>query len=166
IPAIFISMESLPVLPSGKINRLALPSPQQGTLGRREQLVRPRNAIEEKLCSIWCEVLELDEVGIDDNFFDVGGHSLSGMRVLARVRRDLRVDIPIRRLFDHPTIGELAVEVARKAEQANQGTKPVEVSNGESSSLLDVLRTGLRALSSEERDALLTSLLAEKSAKS
>jgi hypothetical protein len=85
---------------------------------------------------------------------------------LARVRRDLRVDIPIRRLFDHPTIGELAVEVARKAEQANQGTRPVEVSNGESSSLLDVLRTGLRALSSEERDALLTSLLAEKSAKS
>jgi amino acid adenylation domain-containing protein len=166
IPAIFIPMESLPVLPSGKINRLALPSPQQGSLGRREQLVRPRNAIEEKLCSIWCEVLELDEVGIDDNFFDVGGHSLSGMRVLARVRRDLRVDIPIRRLFDHPTIGELAVEVARKAEQANQGTKPVEVSNGESSSLLDVLRTGLRALSSEERDALLTSLLAEKSAKS
>jgi len=166
IPAIFIPMESLPVLPSGKINRLALPSPQQSSLGRREQLVRPRNAIEEKLCSIWCEVLELDEVGIDDNFFDVGGHSLSGMRVLARVRRDLRVDIPIRRLFDHPTIGELAVEVARKAEQANQGTKPVEVSNGESSSLLDVLRTGLRALSSEERDALLTSLLAEKSAKS
>jgi amino acid adenylation domain-containing protein len=166
IPAIFIPMESLPVLPSGKINRLALPSPQQGSLGRREQLVRPRNAIEEKLCSIWCEVLELDEVGIDDNFFDVGGHSLSGMRVLARVRRDLRVDIPIRRLFDHPTIGELAVEVARKAEQANQGTRPVEVSNGESSSLLDVLRTGLRALSSEERDALLTSLLAEKSAKS
>lgn len=163
VPAFFIPMESLPVLPSGKINRLELPNPQLEPFGRRERLVRPRNAIEEKLCSIWCEVLELDEVGIEDNFFDVGGHSLAGMRVLARVRRDLRVDISIRRLFDHPTIEELAAEMA-KAEQASQGSAPVNVSGAESSSMLDLLRTGLRALPQDEMDALLASLLAEKAA--
>jgi acyl carrier protein len=154
----------MPVLPSGKIDRLALPNPQLKTFGRRVRLVRPRNEIEERLCSIWREVLELDDVGIEDDFFDVGGHSLSGMRVLARVRRDFRVDIPIRRLFDHPTIGELAAEVA-KAEQTSQGNAPVDVTAAGSSALLDVLRTELSALSPDEMDALLTSLRAKRAAK-
>jgi acyl-coenzyme A synthetase/AMP-(fatty) acid ligase/acyl carrier protein len=164
VPAFFVPIESMPVLPSGKIDRLALPKPQLEPFGRRVRLVRPRNEIEERLCSIWREVLEQDDIGIEDDFFDVGGHSLSGMRVLARVRRDFRVDIPIRRLFDHPTIGELAVEVAR-AEQTSQGNAPVDVTAAGSSVLLDVLRAQLRALSPDEMDALLTSLVAKSAAK-
>jgi acyl carrier protein len=164
VPAFFVPIESMPVLPSGKIDRLALPNPQLEPFGRRVRLVRPRNEIEERLCSIWREVLEQDDIGIEDDFFDVGGHSLSGMRVLARVRRDFHVDIPIRRLFDHPTIGELAVEVAR-AEQTSQGNAPVDVAAAGSSVLLDVLRAQLRALSPDEMDALLTSLVAKSAAK-
>jgi surfactin family lipopeptide synthetase A len=99
-------------------------------------------------------------------FFDLGGHSLTAMRVLARVRRDFRVDIPIRRLFDNPTIAALSVEVG-KQEHAGAGIHlaPIAVTTESSPALLDALRAGLSSLSPEQVNALVESVMAERRSK-
>jgi len=124
-------------------------------------IVDGRTEIEAKLSSIWQEVLELDRVSIYDNFFDLGGHSLSGMRVLARMRRDFHIDIPIRSLFDKPTIAELALEL--EEHKANGAAMRIAgiVPGAPASAMLDVLRAELSKLSSEEVDGLLQSIRAE-----
>ena len=73
----------------------------------------PRTVTEEVLAGIWAETLRLDRVGITDGFFEAGGHSLLATRVVARVRRDLGVELPLRALFEHATLGELAAEIDR-----------------------------------------------------
>ena len=113
IPAVFIELQCMPLLPSGKIDRSALPSPSPGPLAKRRTIVHGRSEIEKGLTSIWQEVLEIGDVSINDNFFDLGGHSLGALRVLARVRRDFHVDVPIRSMFNGPTIADLALEVEK-----------------------------------------------------
>ena len=164
IPAVFVELQCMPLLPSGKIDRSALPSPSSDSLAKRRTIVHGRTEIEKRLTSIWQEVLEIDDISIDDNFFDLGGHSLSGMRVLARVRRDFHVDVPIRSLFERPTIADLALEVEKlKA----QGTTVQTIAPGSprSSALVDILRAELTSLSPDQMDAILQSVLAEKKAR-
>jgi acyl carrier protein len=166
IPAVFIELQRMPLLPSGKIDRIALPSPSPGFLAKRRMIVRGRTEIEKRLISIWQEVLELCDVSIDDNFFDLGGHSLGGLRVLARVRRDFYVDVPIRRLFEGPTIAELAVEVEKlKAEDTTVQLAPIAPHSPGSSALFNILRAELGALSADQMDAILQSVLVEKNAR-
>jgi acyl carrier protein len=166
IPAVFIELESMPLLPSGKIDRMSLPSPRLEALVEGRTIVQPRTEIEKGLSSIWQEVLEVDQASIDDNFFFLGGHSLSGMRVLARIRRDFHVDVPIRSLFDGPTIAELAVEVEKqKAAGASIRMAAVAPAAPGSSALLNILQAHLSSLSPDEADAFLRSVLAERNAK-
>jgi amino acid adenylation domain-containing protein len=108
VPVAYVELSSLPQTPNGKVDRQALPRP--GTFGReaQEDFVAPRTATEEKLASIWREVLKLDRVGIDDNFFNLGGHSLLATQAVARIRKSLRIDLPIRALFEAPTIRQLS----------------------------------------------------------
>ena len=166
VPAVFVELQCMPLLPSGKIDRSALPRPRLDSLAKRRTIVQGRTEIEKRLSSIWQEVLELYEISIDDNFFDLGGHSLSGMRVLARVRRDFYVDVPIRSLFEKPTIAELALEVEKlKAQNSTVQVAPIAPDSSGSSPLLNVLRAQLGTLPPDQVDAILQSVLAEKNAR-
>jgi amino acid adenylation domain-containing protein len=109
IPAHFVTLERLPLTPNGKLNRFALPVPE----GKRseERYEAPTNELEQALADIWAEVLKLDKVGIHDNFFVLGGHSLSAMQVLYRIKAIFYVELAPRLLFDEPTIATTAALV-------------------------------------------------------
>ena len=111
VPTSFVPLESLPLTPNGKINRKALPSPESGQTGSRDEYEAPRTMLEELLVEVWQEVLQLKLVGIHDNFFNVGGHSLSATKMRATLSQILEHDIPLRLIFEHPTVGELATAI-------------------------------------------------------
>jgi acyl carrier protein len=115
VPAFFVPLAALPLTASGKVDRRALPAPEEGpaALSAAEQ-VPPGTAVEEALAAIWCEVLKLDKVGIYDDFFALGGHSLNANQVLARVRELFEVELPVPSLFESPTIAGLAQAIARE----------------------------------------------------
>jgi len=107
VPVAILDLDKLPRLPSGKIDRNALPKPGRG--GRRAaEFVAPRTAVEQALARIWETLLDVERVGADDNFFDLGGHSLQGMRLSAHVRDTLGVELRVRKIFEHPTLAGLA----------------------------------------------------------
>jgi acyl carrier protein len=108
IPSKFIRLEALPLTPSGKVNRLALPIHD---LTREEQAVpyvAPRTPTEESMAAIWAEVLRLERVGVHDNFFELGGHSLLATKLVSRLRAAFNIELPLRHLFTTPTAAELA----------------------------------------------------------
>ena len=119
IPAAFVILDNLPLTPTGKVDRRALPSPEL-----RPELeltfVPPRTPIEQILASIWACVLGIEQVGVHDNFFELGGHSLLATQVISRVRDTMSVELPLRSLFEAPTIAEFAlrVEIALKNGQS------------------------------------------------
>ena len=106
VPAQYVFLAQLPLTPNGKINRKALPVPDQ-TRGERGY-VAARTPVEAKLAEVWAEVLKLDRVGMEDNFFELGGHSLLATRLLSQVRATFGVEVPLRTVFEAPTISELA----------------------------------------------------------
>ena len=107
LPAAFVALTSFPLTVSGKINRLALPAPETN-LETEEGYVAPRGALEEVLATIFAEVLKLERIGIRDNFFYIGGHSLSATQIVSRVREVFRVELPVRKIFEQPTVEGLA----------------------------------------------------------
>ena len=111
VPSAFVTLESLPLTPNGKLDRRALPPPDPSRPELDQALVLPRTPVEEVLAGIWSEVLGLERVGVHDNFFDLGGHSLRATQVVSRVRRALAVEVPLRALFEHPTVAALARRV-------------------------------------------------------
>ena len=136
VPSIFVSLESLPLTANGKLDRKALPAPDQTRPDLSETIAPPRTPIEEILASIWAEVLKLDEVGIHDNFFHLGGHSLLAIQVISRMRNNFRMDLPVRTLFEAPTIAQLAARLEHPS-------KPMVSSNGKANySHLIELRSG------------------------
>lgn len=154
----------MPLLPSGKINRLALP--KSGIPVRHRVHLSPRDDNEKRLHAIWREVLNIDQISIDDNFFDLGGHSLSAMRVLARVRRDFHLDLSIRRIFESPTIAGVAQELEKmqRAGDTTSNVRPATLKGSNTSALLSVLRDELKALPPDQLDDFLQSVLADKNA--
>ena len=124
MPAAFVRLDTLPLTSSGKVNRRALPAPDESRPELETGFVAPRTPIEQHLASIWCEILGIGTVGIHDNFFALGGHSLLATRVSARIASALQVDLPLRKLFEAPTISELATEIdtLRSGGQSCQGT--------------------------------------------
>ena len=113
IPASYWQLEALPLLPSGKVNRSALVGSGGRALADHEELAAPRNEMETKLAEIWRELLEVKQVGIEQNFFELGGHSLLALQVTARIRRAFEVELPVRSVFEAPTIAALALEVQK-----------------------------------------------------
>jgi amino acid adenylation domain-containing protein len=130
VPSAFVLLDSLPLTPSGKVDRKALPAPDRSRPGMEEGYVAPRNPIEELIAEIWAEVLRLEKVGIQDNFFDLGGHSLLATQVASRMRESLQVEFPLRALFEKPTVSELAeqVEAARRKARGAQALPILAVS--------------------------------------
>jgi amino acid adenylation domain-containing protein len=108
MPASFEPIDALPLLPSGKINRRALPAPRFMRTEVAESFVAPRTPIERLLAAEWCDVLKLERVGIHDNFFELGGHSLLAAKVVSRVRGSLEINFGMVDLFQAPTIASLA----------------------------------------------------------
>ncbi len=110
VPAAFVAIPSLPVTEQGKVNRAALPSVNGNRLSD-EAYVEPRTLVEEELVKIIAPLLKLDRVGVNDNFFLLGGHSLLGTQVIARVSETFGVELTLLTLFDHPTVAEMSSEI-------------------------------------------------------
>ena len=104
IPGVFKGLDALPLTPNGKVDRNALPEPDN--IIREVEFVAPRTETEELLAEIWTEVLQIDRIGVYDNFFDMGGHSLLVTRTIGRVRDAFEVHLPLRTLFEAPTIAQ------------------------------------------------------------
>src|SRR4029450_10289397 len=109
VPTAITCLDALPLTPSGKINRLALPVPVQAAAELVGSALVASTPVEACVADIWKQVLGVPHVRIEDNFFDLGGHSLLAIQVVSRVRRTLQVELPVRALFESPTIAELAV---------------------------------------------------------
>ncbi|HEX5752320.1 MAG TPA: amino acid adenylation domain-containing protein, partial [Archangium sp.] len=118
VPAALVKLDKLPLNPNGKVDRKALPVPDQAQTD--QEYVAPRNETEERLAALWAEVLRVSRVGIHDNFFDLGGHSLLATQVVVRVREAFQMELALRELFDAPTLAELAGRI-----DASRGTSPV-----------------------------------------
>ncbi|HST60941.1 MAG TPA: amino acid adenylation domain-containing protein, partial [Longimicrobium sp.] len=116
VPSAFVLLDALPLTANGKLDRKALPVPELASA--EEAYVAPRSPVEEVLAGIWAEVLRLERVGVEESFFDLGGHSLLATRVVSRIREVFGVELPLRALFEGPTVGELGVRVEelRRAE--------------------------------------------------
>ena len=117
-PAVFVPLAELPRSPGGKVYRGALPRPDYGRAEPGEPEAGPRTPTETAIAGIWAQVLKLERVGIHANFFELGGHSLLATQLVSRVRADLRVDLPLRSLFEAPTVAGLAADIARRQEKA------------------------------------------------
>jgi amino acid adenylation domain-containing protein len=111
MPAAFVVLPRLPLTANGKLDRRALPAPDNPTLSANAPCVAPRNDVERLIERIWCDVLGIDRLGIEENFFDIGGHSILATRAMARLRQECRIDLPLRVLFECPTIAELGARV-------------------------------------------------------
>jgi amino acid adenylation domain-containing protein len=120
VPATFVTLSGLPLTISGKVDRAALPAPDATNMLRDSDRVAPRTEVETELAAILSSLLGVDEVSVQDNFFLLGGHSLLGTQLIARVRDVFGVELSLRTLFDAPTIADLAAEIerARMAEAA------------------------------------------------
>jgi amino acid adenylation domain-containing protein len=108
VPWAFVPLAAFPLNANGKIDRKALPDPERAAWGAPAELAEPRSEMEHRIAAIWRDLLRLDQVGIHDNFFDSGGHSLLAVRVYHRLKRELARELPLVALFEHPTIGALA----------------------------------------------------------
>jgi amino acid adenylation domain-containing protein len=116
VPSTFVGLKALPLTPSRKVDRQALPAPDQSRPQLEVRFVAPRTLVEEALAAIWADVLGLQRVGIRDDFFELGGHSLLATQVTSRVSTIFRVEVPLRRLFENPTVAGLSrVLVSREA---------------------------------------------------
>jgi amino acid adenylation domain-containing protein len=111
IPAAIVILDKLPLTPSGKLDRQALPAPTAGGSGAANGYVAPRTPIEEAVAAIWSQVLGVERVGVEDNFFTLGGHSLLATQVVAHVRTDFAIELPLHSLFTSPTVASLSAEV-------------------------------------------------------
>ncbi len=120
VPSGFVTLDKFPLTPNGKVDRRALPAPDRVSQEAIRLKIQPRNAVEEVVAGIWSEVLRSDNVGAHDNFFDLGGHSLLATRVISRLRQALQIELPLRAMFEAPTVAELADRI-QKAQQSGKG---------------------------------------------
>ena len=113
LPSVFIPIDALPLMASGKVDRSRLPAPETAEPLRDPEFEAPRSPIEKRLAELVVALLGVARVGVGDNFFLLGGHSLLGTQLIARLRDAFGVDLPLRTVFDHPTVAGLAAEVER-----------------------------------------------------
>lgn len=155
IPSSFIQLESMPLTPNGKVDRNALPAPEFSRSELASEYVAPRNEHEQKLVSIAQELLQIDTIGIHDNFFELGGHSLLATQFMSRIREQYNIELPLRVLFEKPTIAELTEDIYTISEQEQvRSAEKIERSERSDENLEELLEK-LDQLSDDEVKALL-----------
>jgi amino acid adenylation domain-containing protein len=126
VPGVFIVLEKFPLTPNGKTDRKALPAPSSRSPQGKDNLVLPATPTEETLAQIWQELLREPRIGIQDNFFEIGGHSLLAMQLLARLRTIFRAELSLRSIFEAPTIAQMAAILDRQVKSpAKEPTSPL-----------------------------------------
>ncbi len=124
IPRSFVLLDALPSTTSGKLDRRALPAPEAAAGG--DEHAAPSSAMERSLAAIWTELLDVDRVGVGDHFFRLGGHSLLASQVSSRLRSLYGVELPVQRMFEKPTLGQLAAEIEAAAATAPAAAPAIE----------------------------------------
>jgi amino acid adenylation domain-containing protein len=124
VPSAFMVMDAFPLTPSGKVNRRALPAPAWARPALEQAFLGPRTAVEEVLAGIWTEVLGIDRVGVHDNFFELGGDSLLAVQVISRLRARFQIHLPVRTLFERPTVAGLAEAIEQALEMGRPVVRP------------------------------------------
>jgi acyl-coenzyme A synthetase/AMP-(fatty) acid ligase/acyl carrier protein len=127
IPSAIVKMEELPLTRNGKVDRKALPEVAEGERGVRTSYVAPRTPVEEIIAAIFIEVLSIERVGILDNFFDLGGHSLLVTLVVSRLREAFHVELPLRAVFEAPTVADLSLAIAQSIMEEENGNDVAEL---------------------------------------
>jgi len=127
VPSVFMVLEKLPLTANGKVDRNALPEPGDIRTSQEAEYTVPRNELEQQLAEIWAEVLKLERVGIHDNFFDLGGHSLMATQAVSRIRGQLNVELPLSEMFGYPTVAELAPVVESLLDESEDDDKAFEM---------------------------------------
>ncbi|HMB54187.1 MAG TPA: phosphopantetheine-binding protein, partial [Thermoanaerobaculia bacterium] len=120
VPTFIVRLDALPMTANGKIDRRALPRPEAGGAG--EEHVAPRNELEELIAEVWADLLSVEQVGVRDHFFRLGGHSLAATRFTARLRELLDLEVPLAAVFDHPVLEDFSshLEARLLAEDAEE----------------------------------------------
>ncbi len=124
VPSAFVLVQELPLTPNGKVDRKALALSDQALSLEERNVVVPRTPVEIALAKIWCDLLKTTNVGVRDNFFEVGGHSLLATQLVSRIRREFNVELPLRNVFEMPTIEGLALAIL---ENQSRTTNPDEL---------------------------------------
>ncbi|MFZ1289539.1 MAG: amino acid adenylation domain-containing protein, partial [Melioribacteraceae bacterium] len=129
VPSVFIFMDKFPLTPNGKVDRKALPEPNKEELQKAIEIdfVAPRNKIEIEICKIWEEILSIEKVGIRNNFFLLGGHSLLATQVISRLKSELNIELPLRVIFEKPTIEEIAFEIEKLEINQPETSKEIKI---------------------------------------
>jgi acyl-coenzyme A synthetase/AMP-(fatty) acid ligase/acyl carrier protein len=119
VPSAFVDLDAFPLTPNGKVDRRALPAPE-AAVGTSEEIIAPRTPEEAALVKIWSELLSLPSVDVRANFFDLGGHSVLGTRMLSRIEHEFGVELSLRALFEAPTLEQMAARVVDACAKAEQ----------------------------------------------
>ena len=121
VPSAFVVLPALPLTANGKVDRRALPAPDEHRPDLASDFVPPRTETEATLARFWSEVLRVERVGVHDNFFDLGGHSLAATKIVARIRAAYGVDLTLRTLFETPTVAGLAAPLDARLFKIDEG---------------------------------------------
>jgi amino acid adenylation domain-containing protein len=160
IPTAFMVVDRFPLTPSGKIDRKILPAPDRHALVGESIHEPAQTAEEERLIEIWTSVLHREPIGRNDNFFELGGHSLLATQLISRVRQTFEIEIPLRALFDSPTLSEFASAIKRF--RNNQPADRPKILKREAEDYAKSLLEKIDELSDEDVEALLNEALAER----
>ncbi len=122
MPSAFIQLRDMPLTPTGQVDRRALPMPKHRVSG--DHYEPPRTPTEDLLSAIWAEVLKVDRISRQDNFFELGGHSLLAMQIVSRIQMRFQVTLPMRAVFEAPTIAELSATIQEMRQGPSSSTWP------------------------------------------
>jgi surfactin family lipopeptide synthetase A len=153
VPSFFVFMDAMPLSPNGKVNRLALPAPDQSRPELLQEYVAPRTPLESELAGVWGQVLSLENIGVNDNFFELGGHSLLATQLVSRIRDAFGVELPLRQIFELPTVAQQAERIQTSMQAEQEGIED----------LSEILES-LEGLSDEDVKALLADKLGDSTA--
>ena len=159
IPAFFITLDTFPLTPSGKVDRRDLPSVDGQQLSGAREYVAPRNETEQQLAEISATLLGVDQVGVHDNFFQLGGHSLLATQFVSRIRETMQVDVPLRELFEQPTIAGLAERIEELKSETGPKISEIAALMGK---VQDLSEDEVKALLQEKASTRITETQSQK----
>ncbi len=146
VPSAFVFIDKFPLTPNGKIDRKALPSPQEASPQEVKAYLEPQTDLEKKIAGIWCEVLKNKRIGIDENFFEIGGHSMLAVTLMVKVEKEIGIRLPLASLFDHGTIQEMAKLLEKESDSIKWSSLVPIRSKGKKRPLYLVHGAGLNLL--------------------